>query len=131
MKRLLSIVILAALVLSITGCAHRVKGRGEASVTFYGEPMSEEQARASGGIWRGGIVFSLAKQLRHHVNAIDKWTDDNSCDREPFTFIGEFMFEESGSVYFFTADGIVYYSHYFGTLSDEGREFLLGLKPAE
>lgn len=130
MKRTVCIILCAAALLCLAACTI-VGKKGAASLYFYPAPRTEEEAFASGGIRRSAIEYVNATKLREYVNAVEDWTDDNAADRLPFTFSGEFMFDESGTVYYFTEDGTVYYDHYYGALSDEGRAFLLGLRPAE
>lgn len=134
MKRFLCVFLLAAAVFCLAGCAEGpIKTKAETSVTFYSAPKAEEEVLGSPAVWNAGnaIEWRNALTLRKYVNAVKSWTDDNAANREPFEFIGEFMVKDSGRVFFFTEDGTLYYDHFYGRLSDEGREFLMGLKPGE
>lgn len=132
MKRFLCMIVLLAAVLCLAGCAARgpIKKTAETCLSFYSEPKAEEEVLGTPAVWYAGraIDWGCARMLRRYVNAIASWTDDCAANHKPFEFIGEF-YVRNGDIFYFTEDGTLYYDHYFGKLSDEGREFLMSLDP--
>ena len=107
---------------------------GELTITLYAEPMSdgivlntETYSKALEGATLTIPTAAEAEKLLGIVESIPGWTDDNIVDRMPFTFIGEFKLSEKEHTYYFTADGTLYYDHYFAELNEEDTAFLLSL----
>ena len=133
MKRFYAVLLCACALISLVGCgAYPLKNEGAASVSFYYEPMSEELAFAEG--WNVGasmmLKYSDAQKLRGYVNSIKDWQDDYAANRLPFTFVGQFSLLGNDFTYFFTEEGMVFFDHYLGRLSDKGIEFLLSFREA-
>ena len=107
---------------------------GELTITLYAEPMSdgivlnaEAYPKALEGAGRITPSKADEEKLLGIVESITAWNDDNIVDRMAFMFIGEFRFIEKEYTYYFTADGTIYYDHYFAELNAEDTAFLLSL----
>ncbi|MBR5273364.1 MAG: hypothetical protein IKU25_08265 [Clostridia bacterium] len=65
------------------------------------------------------------KELRKIIDSVQKWTDDDSVDRLPYYFDGEFKFSDRGYIYYFSYDAnVIYFDHYCAVISDDQMQFI-------
>lgn len=111
------------------GAALRVCYYEEPTPEHYG-PTVARMVDLSEGDPAGAETIAAVRAI---IDGIDQWEDDNLLNRATFDFIGDLWLSDREFVYYFTAPdrrrgtGVIYYDHYFATLSHEDAAYLSGL----
>jgi len=123
MKKFTSLLLALIFVLSLSACSDE-DATGVA--TFYSDSTLERNEPAS------SVSLELSKdqvkRIKKIIKSVRKPTNDAACDRLEFYFDCEIKFSDSEFVYYFSYKyQVVYYDHYFGSISDDDVKFLMEL----
>lgn len=123
-------IVILPLLLALSGCSKPAKiepadppqpiepAPGSGTVTFYSAPTPEFTRPASSE--SVDLTSDQAETLKNILDNVAEWIDDNTVNRLPFTFDGEFQLDGEETTYYFTYEhDIIYYGHCFGTVPPE------------
>ncbi len=130
MKKLPIVILSLPLLLALAGCGKPAKIEPtdpsrpiepvpeSGTVTFYSAPTPEfTQPASSESV---DLTSDQAEILKNILDNVAGWTDDNTVNRLPFTFDGEFRLGKDGTTYYFTYGlDLLYYGHCFGMIPPE------------
>ena len=130
MKKLPIVILSLPLLFALAGCGKPAKigpadpsqpvgpVPGSGTVTYYSAPTPEFTRPASSE--SVDLTSDQAETLKSILDSVAEWTDDNTVNRLPFTFDGEFRLGGEEAAYYFTCSlNLIYCGRYFGTIPPE------------
>lgn len=129
MKKVLALVLALAVLVGLAGCSARSEWNENGTagtITFYSEPTHEHETPVTAATVE--LTRAQAKTIRKALDGVKNWVDDHLVDRLAYYFDGEFRFDGTDTVYYFTYEyNVVYYDHYFADIGEEAMGYIRSL----